>query len=369
MQALDPTGKYSPAAVLDALTGRRGSRTLTYRYDRLDELNKYVEPIDYLIEGTISNNALADIKRTAKFTLLDRGGINYLKDRIRPWVRLAMPDGGYVEWPQGVFLLATPSRTLGANGIVMRDVEAYDQLLVLQDDKVADRYSVAVGAKYTDAVNTLVFGFARSVTPSALTLPGGMEWEPGTTKLRILNDLLGAINYESAWFDERGTLICRPYQAPSTVTPGYVYGADAASVITGDVGQTIDLFDVANKWVLVKSEADQAPLTGTYVNDAPSSPTSTVSRGRVIVDFRTEEDAADQATLTAKAQRLGFNASQVFENIELETAAMPIHSNADVLRLSVPGLAVEGIYSEHTWELRLRAGAPMSHTVRRVVTL
>ena len=107
-----------------------------------------------------------------------------------------------------------------------------------------------------------------------------MEWEPGTSKLRILNDLLAAINYESASFDERGRLVCQPYLSPSARAASYVYAADEWSPVTGNVDQTLDLFDVPNKWVLVKSEADQAPLTSVYVNDLPSSPTSTVSRGR-----------------------------------------------------------------------------------------
>jgi len=369
MQALDPLGNYTDAEVSNALAGRKGARTVTYRYDRLDALNNYIEPLDNVLSGTVSNNALADIKRTAKFSLLERGSLNYLKDRIQPWARLAMPGSGFVEWPQGVFLLSTPERELGDDGVVRRNVEAYDQLLVLQQDKTTDRYSVAAGTKYTDALDVLVFAFDRSIVPSALTLPGGMEWEPGTAKLRILNDLLGAINYESAWFDERGRLICRPYLSPADRTPGYSYSANSLSVIRGGVTQTLDLFEVPNKWVLIKSEADQPPLVGTYTNESTASPTSTVSRGRVIVDVRTETDAADQATLTAKAERLGFSASQVFENIKFSTVSMPLHSNADVLRVALPGLAIDAVYSEHTWDLPLKVGAVMSHTVRRVVNI
>jgi hypothetical protein len=234
---------------------------------------------------------------------------------------------------------------------------------------VADRYSIPSGTAYTTAITTLVAAYSYSIIPSALTLPAAMEWGPGTSYLRILNDLLGAINYESAWFDENGKLVCRPYQSPATRASEYTYADNAYSVISGDVGQTIDLFDVPNKWVLVKSEADQVMIKGVYTNTSPSSPTSTVSRGRTIVDFRTETEAADQTTINAKAARLGFEASQVFEIITFGTASMPIHSNADVLRLEMSGLAVGAKYSEHSWGLPLRAGARMTHTVRRVVAV
>lgn len=369
MQPLDPTSTYPDDEVIAALTGQLGTRTVSYRYDRLDELNNYVEPCEWVVSGSVANNSLADIKRTATFRVLDRSGINYLKDRIRPWARLAMPDGGFVEWPLGVFLLATPTRDMNDARVVARDVDAYDQLLVLTQDKVGDRYSIAAGTLYTTAIATLVFGLASAIVPSTLVMPVAMEWEPGTTKLRILNDLLAAINYESAWFNEQGTLICRPYLSPTTRPVEYTYSADEGSVITGGVGQTLDLFDVPNKWVLVVSEADRAPLTSTITNTSPTSPTSTVSRGRTIVDFRNGEDAADQTTLDAKAARYAFEASQVYESVKFTTLAMPMHSNADVIGLNLPGLAIDAKYSEQSWSLDLEPGAKMEHSARRVVAV
>lgn len=369
MQALDPSGVYDDATVIDALVARRGARTMSYRYDRLNELNDYVEPVDWVLGGAVSNNALADIKRTAKFTILDRGNINYLKDRIRPWAVLHMPDGGTVEWSLGVFLLSTPSRLLDEVGVVSRQVDAYDQLVVLRDDKVGDRYGIASGTAYTAAIGTLLFGFAVNIVPSALTMPAAMEWDPGTSKLRILNDLLAAINYESAWFDEAGRCICRPYQSPAVRSSEYTYSDDGAGVRRGGVEQTLDLFDVPNAWVLTVSEADRPALTATYTNANAASPTSTLSRGRTITDVRTGEDAADQATLDAKAARYAFEASQIFENVKFSTAAMPFHSNADVLTLNIPGLAIGAKYSEQSWDLPLETGSSMSHTVRRVVSV
>lgn len=372
MQALDPLGVYSDRDVRDQLVGKYGPRTIGFRYDRLDYLNRYIGPVDVVRSCSVSNNSLADIKRTARFSILDRTAIDFLKDRIRPWVRLLMPDGGVVEWPQGVFLFTTPTRTLDTVGIVSREIEGYDQLLVLQDDKVLDRYSVAAGVVYTTAISTLigtVSGMSAAITPSALTLPAALEWEPGTTKLRILNDLLSAINYESAFFDEAGVLVCRPYQSPQVRPSGYTYADDEATVRTGNANQTIDLYEIPNRWRLVKSEADQAALTSTYTNSAPGSPTSTASRGRTIVKFITEQDAADQATLDAKAARYAFEASQVFEAVEFDTALMPFHSNADVLTLDIPDLGIAAKYSEHKWSMKLEVGGRMAHTVRRVVSV
>lgn len=371
MQALDPAGIYPDAAVIDALTGRYGARTMTYRYDHLSAANDYLGPVDWVAAGSVANNALAELKRTANFTILDRTNINFLRDRIRPWACLAMPDGGRVEWPLGVFLLSTPDRDLD-EVLVSREIEAYDQLLVLRDDKVATRYSVAAGVAYTTAIATLigtVTGMMANIVPSALTLPVVREWEPGTPKLRILNDLLDAINYGSAYFNELGTLQCRPYQSPADRAIEYTYDDDTASVRTGRAKQRLDLFSIPNRWVLLVSEADRPALTSTYTNTRSDSPTSTVSRGRTIVDFRTEEDAADQTTLDAKAARYAFEASQVYEAVEFSTAIMPFHSNADVLGIRIPRLGLDGKYGEQSWSFPLAVGGRMQHKARRVVTV
>src|SRR5690606_8467910 len=101
----------------------------------------------------------------------------------------------WVEWPQGVFLLSTPNRDSDAAGVVRREVEAYDQLQVYVDDKVTDRFIATVGDRYTDVVSGLLGAVSKNITASELTLPYSMEWEPGTSKLTIINELLAAINY------------------------------------------------------------------------------------------------------------------------------------------------------------------------------
>lgn len=449
---------------------------------------------------------------------------------------------GYVEWPQGVFLLSSPKRTMVDGTYVHRDVEGYDQLVVLQEDSFDYRYSVAAGTKYTDAVKNIlqtsiakqdyplneaqwsttggasvlnayaavmtmdasalntsnnfsplgmsmsskvsfsttdtsytveykmvtstgdVFGYTitngttlaatglgavalKSATYSASThaylrlresnnvlyfetstngstwtqfitqahtlakteplrayiaannagagdllnvgshrlsasialrasiqattktLPTILEWDIGTPKLDIINDLLTAINYETATYNESGMFTTKAYLSPDVRTSQYTYATDASSVISGDVNQTIDLYKIPNKWVVVVSDPDRPALIGSYTNTNPLSPTSTVSRGRTIVDYRDEQKAPDGSTLTAQAQRLAFEASQVFEVIEFETAVMPIHQNADVYTLVINGLAVNSKFAEHSWSMDLEVGGTMKHTVRKVVSL
>lgn len=275
----------------------------------------------------------------------------------------------WVEWPQGVFLLTSPSRRSDSAKRVTREVEAYDQLQVLTDDKTADRFTVPAGSVYTDSISAILGSMTKNITPSPLTLPVAMEWEPGTANLTVINDLLGAINYGSLYFNEIGEAVAAPYVSPVDRPAEFVYADDEDSVMLPDVEQTIDLFNVANKWVLVVSDADRASLRSEFTNDDPASLTSTISRGRTILDFRTEQDAADLTTLTAKVARLAIEASQVFEEIAFDTALMPHHSHNDIYTFSFSNLVVDDKYAETSWEYNLEAGATMKHTVRKVVLL
>jgi len=373
VRVYDPAGVYTAVEVETALRAvGTGVRELSFRYELLNSVNTLLGDLDVVSAASVANNMFADIKRTAKFTIKDDSVINYLSNRIKPYVRLRMPDGGYVEWPQGVFLLSTPARQWKAGASLMREVEGYDQLLVLMDNKIEARYTAESGNTYTGYVTALLTEAGitdTNITASALTLPTDREWAPDTTFLTIINNLLSAINYDSLSFDEDGKAIAQPYVSPADRTSEFTYNTGETGVMSGDVNQTLDLFAVPNKWVITVSSPDQAVLTSSYTNNGATSPTSTVSRGRTIVDFRKLEEAADQTTLDNKVARIAFNASQVYEVVEFSSLIMPIHQNADVVTVGITEMGIAASFSEHEWTMPLKAGMKMTHKFRRIVTL
>lgn len=375
MQALARNG-YTSSQVYDTLRGRYGRREARFRYDLLNSSDVKIGELSAITGGRVSNNALAEIKRTAVFELTESQetlAINYLSDRIMPWCELKMTDGGWAKFPLGVFLLSTPKRQAGRAGEVARSIEAYDKLQILVDDKFADRYRVAAGTNYISAVSTILTGAGigitkQNLTPTASTLPTDREWEPGMKKLQAVNDLLEACNYRSLRFDESGYAVAIPYQTPDQRPVEDVYKDDDEGIIVPAVAETVDLFAIPNKWVLVVSQPDRAVLTSTYTNSNAASPTSTVSRGRTIVDFR-QVDAADQTALDGLAQRLASEASQVYSTVEWESWIMPHHSDFDVYELHYTALALAHKYAEIAWDFDLTAGARMCHRCRRVVAI
>lgn len=285
-------------------------------------------------------------------------------------------SNNYAEWPQGVFIMSTPAREIDAGSSLTRQIDAYDLLQLLTDDLVSARYYVGGGAVVTDAIDELftntpgIPAGTWDIVASPKTTPTlGYDWAPGTAKIKIFNDLLASINYQSLWFDENGRAQVLPYVLPEDRISEFDYSTDAKSVTLPDATQTFDLYKIPNRWTIVVSDPDKSVMSSTYTNTDPSSPLSTVSRGRVILDFRTEQTAVDQASLDGQVQQLAVQAMSVYETVDFKTALMPFHSDSDTYTINYDELGVDADYNETKWELPLKAGSTMTHSARKSVTL
>lgn len=360
--------------VNEALTGKVGARTWSFRYELLDKNHNRILDLDEVISCSVEHQYLADIKRQARFTIRDEGRINYLSDRIRPFARLYLSPFGvndWVEWPLGVFLLASPTRHADEYDIINREVEGFDPLQALGDDAVSTRYAVAAGANVVNAAYTLISSVVPvwKYTRSSEVLTAAKEWPPGTSKRTIANELLGIAEYESVSFNSEGEGILKPYQTPEDRAPIWTYAYGDESLIIPDVDQELDLFSIPNKWVGVVSQPDQPMLVASYTNANPASPTSTVRRGRTIVEVHEDIEASSQLVLTNKVRRMGFEASQIYEHLTFQTGIVPFHGTNDVLKIQYDPLAINATYAETSWSIDCEAGAPMRHEARRIVSV
>jgi hypothetical protein len=375
MQSLAKSG-YSAAAVKLALHAAWGTQQVMFRYALLDNANVYKRDLTNVDSASVSHDALGDVKRKAKFSLKDDGTINFLSDRIKPYVQVWVPaNGGWAEFPQGVFLLSTPEQGTDPTGsVVTRDVEAYDQCQVLLDDKVDGKYLLVAGTVITDALVTILLsaGITQyNVAPSTKTLPVDREWDTGTSKLNVVNDLTAMLNYYSIWFDGEGLAIASPYVLPSQAPSEYTYDDSASGVIElGSPKRKQDLFSAPNKWVLTVSQADLTELKSIYINSNPNSPLSTVSRGRTIT-YAKQVEAADQATLDGLAQRAANDMSQLFTDVTWTSWLMPMHAHLDNYTLTYSRLIppVVGTFRETSWAMELKEGGRMTHSCRKTETI
>ena len=370
MQRISKQG-YTDKQILDQLHFKYGSNEVKFRYELLDSKEKRKFTLKNIIDGSISMAAFAQIKRTATFKIAEGEDIEWLSDRIQPFYMLKMPDGNWIEWSLGIFILSSPNRIV-EGGKVFREIEAYDGLIILKDDKFLDRYTIDEGTNYIDAINEILNSSNISkinVEYTDTTLNRTKEFEPGSEKLSAINDLLKDLNYTTLWVDEMGYYTSSKYTSPANRPSEYDYFDNEVSILTPNISEDLDLFNVANSWVVVATNPEEEPLVASYMNDNPKSPTSTINRGRIIADFREIESIANQQALEDYTERLAFNASQLFGYIEFETAISPLHSYSDVYNIKHTDIGIDDKYSETNWTMPLKAGATMSHQGRKVVNI
>ncbi|ARC85218.1 hypothetical protein U732_3774 [Clostridium argentinense CDC 2741] len=347
-----------------------GSREIKYTIELLNKHDIKIGELEAEMTGSIRFDSLAEIKRMANLTVKEKQfkDIDLLNDRIRPVFQLKMPDGGYASWNMGVFLISSPTRKeSGAN--ILRDLELYDKSLILKEDKFENRYLVSKGTNYVEAVINIInkAGISKVyIKPTNSIVDVDKEYEIGTNKLEVINSLLKEINYTSLWVDEAGVFRADKYLIPTEREADYTYRDNQLSIIeTGSI-EELDLFSVANKWIVVASNPEKEPLISKYENVSATSPISIPNRGRTIVDYRTVDDIADQVTLDAYTKCIAYEASQVYGEFRFNTAIMPHHSYADLLFIDHKGMGINSKFTEMNWRINIGSGN-MEHTCRKVV--
>ena len=242
----------------------------------------------------------------------------------------------------------------------------------MTDDKIDDRYTILAGTNYVSAIKT-VLGSTDitkiNIENSTLTLPVARDWEPGTTKLALVNDLLSSLNYIPLYVDEQGFYTSRKYVSPLYRAVDYTYADDEFSVMFNGLKYGLDIFNTPNKFVRYTSNPDGDSLRSEYINDNPLSQLSTVRRGRTIPDILKVNDIADQDTLDDLTAKVAFEASQKYGKVKVSTATMPMHSHDDLICINNSKLGIYGNFVEINWSMPNETGAKMTHVLRKVVTI
>ena len=236
---------------------------------------------------------------------------------------------------------------------------------------MTSRYQIPKGSKYTAALSAIfasVGVFDAIIEPSESVTQTALEWEAGTAKGEIVQQLLTADNYEPLMADAWGRWMCRKYKDPRARRAEYNYTADELSVMLPDPTVDDDLFHLPNVFVGVVSRPDRPAMSFTYEITDPKSPLAAVNRGgRHVTETKIYEDAASAIALEADVRRRASQASSYFSSLKFSTAPMPHHAAGDVLWIEDGD--IRGKYQEMKWSLDLRAGGEMKHEVQKEGTL
>lgn len=318
--------------------------------------------------GGLEWNANAAIKGGGRISVRDLGqNVDWSTVRIRP--RYVMASGR--QWPLSIWLPSTPKSRWSARGRTWQ-IELFDRAVVLEQDKLDAAYALPAGTNITTAVRTIIQSAgedAGSITDSTETLPNPRVWAAGTTKLKIVNDLLDAGGFFSLKVDMNGAFRAEPYMRPATRATRWRMIDGPTSIFSPDFTAEEDFFDVPNKVNLTgRGTATTEALTGIATNTNATSRFSYAARGNRWIVHTDTVDATSQAAIDALATRTLIAMTAVTGSVDIEHAPIPIEAS-DVMEFRrVPA----GINARHVVEktsIEFNPTKLAASTLRQVVDL
>lgn len=356
----------NPVRPVDPFTTHRRE---SWRWAVMSNSEAPMGDLDGAGTATLEFNVNSTIRSGGNLGWSGRGDMpDWLKIRLQPWYTLRW-SGGDISWPLGVFIPAAPKVSYTSGGYTV-SLELYDKLLILEQDTAESTFTVPAGANVTDTIRAIIAEAGETlltIVDSDETLSSPMVWEIGTTRLKIVNELLEAINYFSLWCDGWGAYHAAPYYAPQTRPIVRTFTDDAASIYSPDFTHDLDTFNVPNRVTLVaRSDGDAPALTAVATDEDPNSPFSQPSRGRWLGQPFTDIEATSQAVLDSIAVRRLRELQQVSSTFDFSHAMVPLNLN-DVVRFqqSPNGINVRAVVQ--TMTISTAVGELVRTSLRQVV--
>ena len=313
-----------------------GHRVTRYTVTRLSRLEHEIGELKEVLSGSVSVSATTQLRTSASLEIADTGqGINFASERVR----IDATVNGYT-WPLGVFLYSSPKRSY-TDAQTTISVELLGKLAILSESCTQYPYSVPANTAVVPLVKSLIEAQGETniiATDKQKSLRSAMVWDAGTSYLKIINDLLDAINYWGLYTDGSGAFCITPYTLPEDRGISWMFVEGANCIHTAEWTREQDILGVPNQVVLVGNAAggggdneDKHVLTGIARNENPDSPYSYQSRGRWITHTETGIEADSTGTLFAKAQRKLQELSAPVGKIDIKNAPLALDPNQVVL--------------------------------------
>lgn len=308
-------------------------------YLRVDVLTPHGVKIGEL--AGVDAESAGEVTRSIHQEIRGTGTVNvtgsrsdWLTIRLRPVFVMTAPVRE--EFPLGVFLPATPRGTVDGTTAVSYAVDLYDRSKVLAGDSAAETYVVPAGTPIIPHVRSLleIHGEGLSaITDSPATVRTPMSWDPGTSWLRIINDLLDAAGFFALDYDGYGTARSGPYVKPADRPLQWTFSDGHDSIRTAALDIGADYFDLYNRVrVSAASAGDEMELTAQAEN-LDVGPFSRQSLGRWVTRTETGVDAANLSALQAYADRLLARSQEITVGATVTHGWLPFLSLNDRVRV------------------------------------
>lgn len=238
---------------------------------------KDTRKIDTVISGNIKRDLSAETLGSATINTMESLGECYIRIYL-----ITIQNGIREKHPLGTFLVQTPSYSFdGKNKSISLD--AYTPLLELKENPPPLGYSILKDQNILNTAIQIIREQVRApiiITANDETLFSNFVADVNDTWITFIIDLLANAKM-SLGLDELGRVMFIPEQKTSALQPVWTYDDSNSSILYPDLDIDHDLYGIPNVVEVIYSNG-VSHYYGTAINDDPSSPISTVARGRKI---------------------------------------------------------------------------------------
>ncbi len=346
------------APTLD-LSAAVGQMQYTFRFALSDAVSgEELGDITPIRTGSLRHSTSSTTKRRLSLALgaADVAAINTATDRISLFMTIPgarNPDRTDGDWPLGRYQWVDDSLQNYTSGNLSQPALTDEMFLVdqaiLTGINGMGRGTVSV---ILDVLEGLPVTFDLDPTPFS----SAEAWRVGTSRGQILETLAVSGQYWSPWFNNNGVLRFLRTFDPATQIPDIDYDAGYVVLRSTPPLRVNDLLSAPNTIIVISNNGGDQPAVG-VATVAINAPNSVPNRGFAITkvfDMQLTDAAQAQAVAEGLVQR-----RSIFETVTLSTPADPRHDGYNVIRWQGDN------WLELEWGMALKAGEPMTHTMRR----
>ena len=244
-----------------------------------------VEPTTLADVKRLNNVKKASFNRDSESQTLGSATIDVTNSFGESYIRgyLKTVQNGVTEkFALGTVLSQTPSSSFDGK-ISSVSMDCYTPLIELKEKPLPIGYTVRKGTNIMQAARQLIINNCRVPVGDAncdITLQDDFIASTNDTVLSFVIDLIANAKYELG-LGEKGNILFLPKQELESLQPIWTFDDGNSSILLPEITVNHDLYGIPNKVEVIYSYGGDYK-EAVAINDDPNSPTSTISRGRII---------------------------------------------------------------------------------------
>ena len=238
---------------------------------------KEIKKIDCVLNSSISRDSTLETLGSASITVSESIGECYIRIYL-----VTIQNGVKERHSLGTFLVQTPSYSFDGK-IKNITLDAYTPLLELKENPTPLGYSILKDENVLDTAYRIVREQVRAPvvkTQNDETLNSNFVANLNDTWITFVRDLIANAKYSLA-LDDVGRILFMPNQDTMSLQPIWTYDDSNSSILYPELTVDRDLYGIPNVVEVIYSNGTEY-YYGRAVNEDPSSPISTINRGREI---------------------------------------------------------------------------------------